>query len=360
MSPDDPISRLEAFGYTARQAAFLRLVLLFGGYFVRRHATTFFGGGDGGVTTEFVRALVSRRHATCSTYRRKTQVVHVFGKRLYAALGEPENRNRRAVEPATILRKLLTLDVVLGHRQERFLATTREKVAFFQRAGIPLHALPTTRYRPRRGPGPAAVRHFVDKAPIWVSDDWTRVVFAYVRTPIEGLDGLKTWLAAYARLLARLPEPCLFLVAASEAEASESVAAATTVLRTMRLDTTPGLEDWRASVEQYFEARRRLDLADPGCMTTDELAQLRAARAQFPDDVYDPLYTTYLAWGPMALSNLPPAPTVQTLTHVAVTREVIPVRYELFGTARRRQLDASSARTMPRIGGIDVSAEPAA
>lgn len=360
MSTDDPLQRLESFGYTPRQAAFLRFVLLFGGYFVRRHVTTFFGGGDGGVTTAFVRTLVARGHATCSTYRRKTRVVHVFAKRLYAALGEPDNRNRRTVEPANILRKLLTLDLVLAHRRERFLATTGEKLAYFLGAGIPLSALPTTRYQPRRRPGPLTVRHFVDKAPIWVSDDSSRVMFAHVRTPIEGVDGLRTWLAAYARLLARLPEPCLILVMTSEEEAAESVGVATAALRAMAIETTPTVEEQRACVERYFEARRRVEQGELSHVTAEEVAYLRVMRAQCPDHVYESLYRGYLSWGPAVLYDLPPVPTVRPLTHVVVTRQVIPVRYELFGTQHRRRPMVSSSRVMARIGGIDVSSEPAA
>ncbi len=360
MNPTDSVARLESFGYPPRQAAFLRLVLLFGGYFVRRQFTTFLSRGDGGLTTEFVRALVARNHATCATFRGKTQVVHVFAKRLYAALGEPDNRNRRPVEPATILRKLLTLDVVLAHRREHFLATTREKIAYFRAADIPLHAFPTTRFRARRHAGPPTDRYFVDKVPIWVSADGNCVVFAYVRTPIEGVSGLRTWLATCAPLLARLPDACLILVTTSEEEAAESVGVATTVLRATTVNTPQSVEEQRACVERYFDARRQLELGDFRQATPEDLARLRVMRARFPDTVYDPLYRAYLSWGPTALYTLPPVPTARRLTHVTVTREVIPVRYELFGTQYRRRESTRSPRRPPRIDGNDLSARSAA
>lgn len=230
---------LQWFGYTARQAAFLRLVMQFGGYFVRRHVAAFLGGGDGGLTTDFVRQLVARRHATCAVYQRKTQVLHVFAKPLYAAIGEPDNRNRRAAEPATIVRKLLTIDVVLAHKTEVFLATAGEKIDYFATLGVPASALPTTRYQPRGGPGSATLRHFVDKAPIWRSEADSSAVFAYVRTPFEGLDGLRTWLVAYAPLLGRLQRPRLLIASTGEQLAHESVTAATAVLAATTVETTP-------------------------------------------------------------------------------------------------------------------------
>jgi hypothetical protein len=360
MTPDDPLTRLEAFGYTPRQAAFLRLVLLFGGYFVRRHVTTFFGGGDGGITTDFVRTLVARGHATCGTYRRKTQVVHVFAKRLYAALGEPDNRNRRTAEPASIVRKLLTLDLVLAHRCAPFLATTREKIASFRARGIPLDAFPTVRYHARRHPGPPTLRHFVDKAPIWVGPDGSTVVFAYVRTPLEGTDGLRTWLAAYAPLLAWLPAPCLLLVAASAHDAAESVAVATTLLPATTVELTSSAEEQRTHVERYFEARRRVEQGDLGQVTAEDLAHVRVLQAHFSDGVHESLYRAYLSWGPMVLSHVPAVQTSRNLTHVALAQEVIPVRYELYGTCLLQRPRARSSGTVLRRGGMEVSGEFAA
>ena len=87
-------------------------------------------------------------------------------------------------------------------------------------------------------------------------------MLAYVRTPIEGTDAMRTWLAAYAPLLARLPEPGLVLVTTSDDEAAESVAVAHAVLRATTIDTTPTVAEWRAQMEEYLEARRRLDQGD--------------------------------------------------------------------------------------------------
>jgi hypothetical protein len=360
MTPADASPGLEDCGYTPRQAAFLRLVLLFGGYFVRRQATTFFGGGDGGVTTDFVRTLVARGHATCGSYGRKTQVVHVFAKRLYAALGEPDNRNRRAVEPATILRKLLTLDLVLAHRHDHFLATTREKTAYFERVGVPLRALPTTHFHARRHPGPPTIRHFVDKAPIYVSEDGRRVTVAYVRTPIEGVDGFRTWLAAYAPLLALLRAPCLILVTTSDAEAAESLAAANAALRTMTVSNPLTVADRPASLERYYEARLRAEFADPSGALVEKPSHRGPIPGQDADPALEPLYREYRCWGPVVLHDRAPIPSVLHLTHVTTQPEVMPVRYGLFGTQHRRRPRGPSPQGHPRMDGFDVSATSAA
>jgi hypothetical protein len=200
----------------------------------------------------------------------------------------------------------------------------------------------------------------VDKAPIWVGPDGNTVVFAYVRTPLEGTDALRTWFAAYASLLAWLPAPCLLLVATSAYDAAESAAVATTLLPATTVELTSTVEEQRTHVERYFEARRRVEQGDLGQVTAEELTHVQVLRAQFSDGVYESLYHAYLSWGPMVLSHVPAVQTSRNLTHVALAQEVIPVRYDLYGTCHQRGLRASSSGNVPRMGGIDVSATSAA
>jgi hypothetical protein len=130
MTHDERILALRDWGYGPRQAAFLALVMLHGGYFVRRQIDRFLHCKDGGVATAFLRELVCRRHARLAVYRRRTRVYHVSARPLYAAIGEEHNRNRRAVAPAETARKVMTVDLVLHTQPAQFLATEREKVAY--------------------------------------------------------------------------------------------------------------------------------------------------------------------------------------------------------------------------------------
>ena len=61
----------------------------------------------------------ARRSITCTT------------RRLYRAIGEPDNRHRRPATVARAIERLMVLDAVLAARQLTWLATEREKVAYF-------------------------------------------------------------------------------------------------------------------------------------------------------------------------------------------------------------------------------------
>ena len=60
---DQRAHALEQFGYTPRQAAFIALVAVHSGYFVRRHWLKFSRRVHGHCTTDFFAALVAHGHA---------------------------------------------------------------------------------------------------------------------------------------------------------------------------------------------------------------------------------------------------------------------------------------------------------
>jgi len=139
------IAALERRGYPPRHAAFLELVMLHGGYFVRRQVTAFLRCRDGGVTSDFLWHLVRRHAVRVGVGRRRAHLYHVFPKPLYAAIGEAENRNRRRVMPPVLIRKLMTLDLVLGGPWLTWLATEEEKIRHLTEVcQVPRSALPGT------------------------------------------------------------------------------------------------------------------------------------------------------------------------------------------------------------------------
>jgi hypothetical protein len=58
-------------------------------------------------------------------------VYHLQSRPLYRAIGQEDNRNRRATSPALIARKLMLLDLVIGEPQAEWYVTEAEKVALF-------------------------------------------------------------------------------------------------------------------------------------------------------------------------------------------------------------------------------------
>src|SRR5436190_12163 len=105
---------LEKFGYTPRQARFIALVAQHSGYFLRRHWLSFAGLAHGHSTIEFLAALVARGHARLVHSGTQGTIYHVSSRPLYAAIGDPDNRNRRQLEPSTIMQKLMVVDLILA------------------------------------------------------------------------------------------------------------------------------------------------------------------------------------------------------------------------------------------------------
>ena len=97
--PNACIGAVTGFGFTERQARFLATVMLHSGVFVDRQYAAFAGITHGQKVHEFIEKLLMRRFVTPielgSTGR--TRIFHVHHKPLYAATGEPDNRNRRRV-----------------------------------------------------------------------------------------------------------------------------------------------------------------------------------------------------------------------------------------------------------------------
>jgi hypothetical protein len=98
----------------------------------------------GQVTRDFFHDLVTKRHATgypCG--RRGARVYHVHAKRLYDAIGEPNNRHRRPMALGRAIERLMVLDAVLAEPHLTWLATEHDKLAHFtlttqlRRDGLP-------------------------------------------------------------------------------------------------------------------------------------------------------------------------------------------------------------------------------
>jgi hypothetical protein len=180
------IKLLMPFGLTERHAHFLATVMVHSGAFVGRQYAAFAGITHGQKVHDFVGKLLARRLVTPielgSTGR--TRIFHVHHKPLYAAIDEPDNRNRRRVTIDRVIERLMILDGVLADRSVTWLGSERGKRRYFkQRLGDLLRDDEYPRLVFGKRPN-VTVRYFPDKVPIGYDGDHRRHVFMYLaRSP---------------------------------------------------------------------------------------------------------------------------------------------------------------------------------
>jgi hypothetical protein len=195
-----------AAGFTDRQARFLVTVMLHAAVCLRRQYCDFAHIERGQKTHDFFEHLVRSGFATgypCAHNR--ARLYHVHHKRLYRDIGEPNNRNRRRLFLGRAVERLMLLDVVLAHPDLTWLATERDKLAYF------------TLQRPERIPADACpqlvfggddtartIRYFPDKLPIGVDDDRRTHVFCFLVVDTVTSD-FRAFLHRHADLLRLLP-----------------------------------------------------------------------------------------------------------------------------------------------------------
>jgi hypothetical protein len=177
---------LVRFGLTERQAGFLATVMLHSGVFAGRQYAASAGITHGQKVHDFIEKLLVRRFVTPielgSTGR--ARIFHVHHKPLYAAIGEPDNRNRRRVTIDRAIERLMILDGVLADRAVTWLGSEREKRRYFkQRLGSLLRDDEYPRLVFGKKPN-VTVRYFPDKLPVGYEQDQYRHVFIYLaRSP---------------------------------------------------------------------------------------------------------------------------------------------------------------------------------
>jgi hypothetical protein len=191
-------------GFTERQAGFLVTVMLHSGVCVRRQYCAYARIAHGQKDHDFFASLMAKRQATSySAAHERAHLYHVQSKPLYAAIGEPNNRNRKPVTLARAVERLMVLDVVLGDRRLQWLGTERDKVDYFSAA---------TSLRPRELPHLVfgvgtrrTIRYFPDKLPIGITADGRTHVFLYLvnrKVPVD----FRAFLHRHSELLRALPE----------------------------------------------------------------------------------------------------------------------------------------------------------
>lgn len=200
MTDSERICSLQRLGYTKREAAFLLLVALHSGYFLRRQYQVF-AGYRGKVEERFLGRAATLSHVRAAVHANRTEVYHVFARAIYRVIGDEDNRNRRPRPVFSIKAKLMSLDFVLAHPAAQFLATEREKIQYFcgQRA-VDRALLPGKTYS-ASPPSEQTRRCFIEKYPIFLdsSDDATPPLasFCYVDEGVLSNSGFTSFLKRY-------------------------------------------------------------------------------------------------------------------------------------------------------------------
>ena len=282
--------------YTARQARFLGLVALHGGYFLRRQYVAFTGRAHGQATVRFLAHTTARGHVRALPYGRHGHVFHLCARPIYAAIGEEHNRNRRIAEWDAVMRKLMTLDFVLAQPEATFWATEEDKVSLMHELGIRPELWPAKRYVSRHVSGPATTRYFVDKMPWYRASDDPRLWFTYVDAE-RTLKGFETFVVQYRGVLAAVASGVTYVAQKGWRGAVHAV-----FNKVAGVDTARTALPLTAFLE-YCRLRRDIEAHRIQHLRVDELQRFVSLRSRFSTPPFDDLYEVWLRDGDAAISS---------------------------------------------------------
>jgi hypothetical protein len=193
----DPVPVLESVGYTEREAAFLYLVALHSGYFLRRQYGRFIQRERGAIAAQLLRKAVALGHLQTVACGQARFVYHLTSKEMYSAVGLTASQHRRLKGDAQIKSRLMVLDFVLDHLGDRLLDSVGAKLGFFtQTLDLSEALLP-------HSPGGSASL-FPEEFPILVGEQQS-VRFTFFDEGALSTSGFESFLRRYRAVFAALP-----------------------------------------------------------------------------------------------------------------------------------------------------------
>jgi hypothetical protein len=195
------------YGFTQREARFLVLVMRHAGLCVKRQYAAFAGIANGGDRCNALFDKLVRRGfaAAVDCIHNRARLFHVHHKPLYHAIGEADNRYRRAVPARAAAERLMRLDAALISPELDWLTTRSEKFAHVAARTALQSSEPSTEL-----PGQDRLEQFPGTFPIGI-DATGRVVLVYVATR-PWTDDFRSFLAGHVPLLAAMPTWTLRIV----------------------------------------------------------------------------------------------------------------------------------------------------
>jgi hypothetical protein len=155
--------------YNEQEARFLYLVATHSGYFIQRQYLTFRDQKYGYAIASLVSKVLEKGHGRQRRYQGHGNVYHLFGRALYAAIEQQDNRNRRVHQLEHLQGRLAALDYVLAHQEAEYLETEDQKVSYFtQELQLPMESLPKKISYGKNQNGTTA-RYFPDNFPLFLS-----------------------------------------------------------------------------------------------------------------------------------------------------------------------------------------------
>lgn len=163
--PDyDPIPLLENSGYTAQEAAFLYLVAVHSGYFLRRQFCRFIQRDRGKLADRFIQKALHLNHLKVIECGQARHVYHLTSRPAYSAILRSDSQHRRFKGYSYMQSRLLILDFVLDNVADTILENEAAKIEFFSaRCGVRAELLP------RGWVGRSIL--FPDGSPVFVAQD---------------------------------------------------------------------------------------------------------------------------------------------------------------------------------------------
>ena len=196
--------KIEALGWSARDAEWIALVALHSGVFTRSQWCAYFNDPHREMARLFVRALIDKKAGAedeRAMFPGGARAVLLTGKAMYRALGMADVRHRRGKEATVhvLMRRLLSLDYIIERPTLGWLPTEDEKVQQFEALGIDRGTLP---YRKYGATDRAQPRYFALKLPIAVDEQ--AATFVYVEGGQSTDSELRAWGGAHLPLWAAL------------------------------------------------------------------------------------------------------------------------------------------------------------
>ena len=258
---------IQELGFKAEDAEWIALVALHSGVFLRSQYGRFVGGKGSTVrmrALRIVEALQLRRYAEEFEMPEIGRVCRLKSRTVYRALGAEHIRHRRSAAQATLLRRLLSLDFVLGDLGSPWLPTEREKVAAFEALGIPGHVLPKRVYGSSKSG--RTERPFGWKMPVAFGDRRARFVFVDIGG--ETHDELLSWGAEHAPLWSALEAQAIRVEAVAVCLSDQRLSESKRILArwTERGIRAPGARTNGAQLEELNRAEKALVSVDDAAM----------------------------------------------------------------------------------------------
>jgi hypothetical protein len=324
------------FGYTPREAAFLSLAALHGGFFLRRQYCRFIDREVGGTAAALLEKVITNGHATAVAGCQNAKVYHLSARPFFAALGQEDNRNRRQRPPVVIKNRLMGLDFVLDHPNHHYLATEQEKVTYFTTTlGIDLADLPVKIYRSPTA-SVSTARYFMDKYPLFVREaavGTPMVSFCFVDEGLQTGSRFESFLKEHARLFVCLSRFDVIYVTtpATPFQSAESV------FQQMVLDgffRTGGISSEDSDrIDTHFRDRHLYESGQHASFDRTKLLRLRADRQRFGGAFFDRLFER---WKSSGADTIRKEIGLQSPTEAAPQAHflscVLHYNYDVFGT----------------------------